>query len=132
MNNRILAAIVGGGVSAFIVFLVLTFLPIIPPSEKYDISVDPIIVKDDMGTEIHVAIKNTGMDALTNVTVIYGGSAKPDVIPSLNPGEKISLSPPQGSSLDYVRVTANEGIDITQPYRTPASAPFVGNSGFGG
>jgi len=112
--------------------MVLTFLPIIPPSEKYDISVDPIIVKDDMGTEIHVAIKNTGMNTLTNVTVIYGGTAKSDVIPSLNPGEKISLSPPQGSDLSYVRVTTNEGIDITQPYRTPASAPFVGNSGFGG
>jgi len=132
LNNRVLAAITGGGISALIVFLVLTFLPIIPPSEKYDISVDPIIVKDDMGTEMHVAIKNTGMDVLTNVTVIYGGAAKSDVIPSLNPGEKISLSPPQGSNLNYVRVTTNEGIDLTQPYRTPSSAPFVGNSGYGG
>ena len=132
MNNRVLVAIIGGGISALIAFLALTFLPIIPPSEKYEISVDPIIVKDDMGTEIHVAIKNTGMDVLTNVTVIYGGTAKPDVIPSLNPGDKISLSPPQGSDLNQVRVTANEGIDITTPYRTPASAPFVGNSGYGG
>lgn len=132
MNNRVLAVIIAGGISALVAFLVLTFLPIIPPSEKYDISVDPIIVKDDMGTEIHVAIKNTGINVLTNVTVIYGGTTKPDVIPSLNPGEKISLSPPQGSNLDYVRVTTNEGIDITQPYRTPSSAPFVGNSGYGG
>ena len=132
MNNRVLIAIIGGGISALVAFLVLTFLPIIPPSEKYDISVDPIIVKDDMGTEVHVAIKNTGINALTNVTVIYGGTAKSDVIPSLNPGEKISLSPPQGSDLSYVRVTTNEGIDVTQPYRTPASAPFVGNSGYGG
>jgi len=132
LNNRFLGAIIGGGLSALIAFLVLTFLPIIPPSEKYDISVDPIIVKDDMGTETHVTVKNTGMDMLTNIVVNYGGATKPDIIPSLNPGEKISLSPPQGSSLDYVRVTTNEGIDVTQPYRTPASAPFVGNSGFGG
>ncbi len=132
MNNRVLTIIIGGGISALIVFLVLTFLPIIPPSEKYNISVDPIIVKDDMGTEIHVAIKNIGIDALTNVTVMYGGTTKPDVIPILNPGDKISLSPPQGSNLNQVRVTTNEGIDVTQPYRTPASAPFVGNSGYGG
>ena len=132
MNNRVLTIIIGGGLSALGAFLVLTFLPIIPPSEKYDISLDPIIVKDDMGTEVHVAIKNTGMDPLTNVTVIYGGPTKPDIIPVLNPGEKISLSPPQGSDLNQVRVTSDQGIDVTQPYRTPASAPFVGNSGYGG
>jgi hypothetical protein len=132
LNNRILAIIIGGGVSALGAFLVLTFLPIIPPSEKYAISVDPIIVRDDMGTEIHVALKNTGIYALTNVTVMYGGATKPDVIPILNPGDKISLSPPQGGSLNQVRVTTNEGIDVIQPYRTPASAPFVGNSGYGG
>lgn len=132
MNNLSLTIIIGGGLSALVIFLVVTFVPIIPPSEKYDISVDPIIVKDDMGTEIHVAIKNIGMNPLTNVTVIYGGPTRPDIIPVLNPGEKISLSPPQGSDLNQVRVIADQGINVTQPYRTPASAPFVGNSGYGG
>lgn len=132
MNNRVLAIIIGGGLSAIGVFLIVTFLPIFPPSEKYDISVDPVIVKDDMGTEIHIAIKNTGANPLTNVTVIYGGSARPDIIPVLEPGEKISLSPPQGGDLNEVKVTADQGINVTQPYRIPASAPFVGNSGYGG
>ncbi len=95
-------------------------------------SVDPIIVKDDMGTETHVAIRNTGTNALTNIVVEYGGSTKPDVIPILNPGEKISLSPPDGSTLDEVQVTADQGINITKEYRTPASISFVGNSGYGG
>lgn len=95
-------------------------------------SVDPIIVKDDMGTETHVAIRNTGTNALTNIVVAYGGSTKPDVIPILNPGEKISLSPPDGSTLDEVQVTSDQGINITKEYRTPASISFVGNSGYGG
>jgi hypothetical protein len=99
---------------------------------KYDISVDPIIVKDSMGTETHVAIKNTGISALTNVTVHYGGTARPDLVPVLNPGDKVSLSPPDGSDLSEVRVTADQGIDITKSYRTPAGVPFVGNSGYGG
>ncbi len=123
---------IGLGLCAIGIFLALTFLPLIPPSIKYDISVDPIIVKDNMGTETHVMIKNTGIETLTNVTVHYGGTARPDFIPILNPGEKVSLSPPDGSDLKEVRVTAAQGIDVIKEYRSPASAPFVGNSGFGG
>lgn len=115
----------GGGFAAVIIFFLVIFLPIIPTSEKYSISVDPIIVKDEMGTETHVAIKNTGTDALTNIVVYYGGSAKPDVIPILNPGEKISLSPPDGSDLSNVRITTEQGINITKEYRTPASATLL-------
>ena len=122
----------GGGFAAVAIFLLAIFLPIIPISEKYSISVDPIIVKDEMGTETHVAIKNTGTDALTHVVVYYGGSAKSDIIPTLNPGERISLSPPEGSELNEVRITTDQGINITKEYRTPASVSFVGNSGYGG
>ena len=120
-----------GCLAIIAVFLAASFLSIMPTA-KYDISVDPIMVKDEMGTETHVAIKNTGMNALTNIIVRYGGTAKSDTIPVLNPGEKISLSPPDGSQLDEVRVTADQGINITKEYRTPASASFVGNSGYGG
>lgn len=90
------------------------------------------MIQDEMGIETHVTIKNTGTETLTNIIVNYGGTAKPDVIPKLDSGEKISLSPPIGSELKVVKVTTNEGIDITKAYRTPASASFVGNSGYGG
>ncbi|NHH97083.1 hypothetical protein DYY66_1352 [Candidatus Nitrosotalea sp. FS] len=132
MKKSILSIAMGGGFAAVAIFLLVIFLPIIPISEKYSISVDPIIVKDEMGTETHVAIRNTGTDALTHVVVYYGGSAKSDIIPTLNPGEKISLSPPEGSELNEVRITTDQGINITKEYRTPASASFVGNSGYGG
>ncbi len=132
MKKPLLALVIAGGFLAIIIYLVTNFLPLTGTSEKYNISVDPIIISDEMGTETHVSIKNTGTDALTNIVVNYGGTAKPDIIPKLNPGEKISLSPPVGSELKAVKVTTNEGIDITKEYRTPASASFVGNSGYGG
>jgi len=132
LKKPLLALVVAGGFLAIIIYLVTNFLPITSTSEKYNISVDPIMISDEMGTETHVAIKNIGTDTLTNIVVNYGGTAKPDIIPKLNPGEKVSLSPPVGSELKVVKVTTNEGIEITKEYRTPASASFVGNSGYGG
>lgn len=131
MKAPVLAIVIGGGLAAITIFLVFSFL-IATPTQKYDISLDPIIVKDSMGTETHVSIKNTGTNALTNVKVDYGGTARPDLIALLSPGEKITLSPPTGSDLTSVRVTSDQGIDITKQYREPASAPFIGNSGYGG
>jgi hypothetical protein len=132
LKKSILSIVIGGCFALVITFFLIIFLPVIPISGKYNMSVDPIIVKDDMGTETHVAIRNTGTNALTNIVVEYGGATKPDVIPVLNPGEKISLSPPDGSVLNEVQVTADQGINITKEYRTPASISFVGNSGYGG
>lgn len=132
MKKPILAIVLGGCFAAVTIFLVSSFLPIIPTSAKYSMSVDPVIVKDEMGTETHVAIKNTGTNPLTNVVVYYGGTAKSDIIPVLGPGEKISLSPPEGSDLSQVIITTDQGINMTKEYRSPTSANFVGNSGYGG
>jgi hypothetical protein len=132
LKKPILALVIGECFASIIVFLIVSFLPIISTSERYNISVYPIIVKDEMGTETHVTIKNIGMSSLTNIVIHYGGTAKSDIIPTLKPGEKISLSPPDGSDLNKVRVTTDQGIDVTQQYKTPASANFVGNSGYGG
>lgn len=132
LKKPILLAAIWGSFVLITVFFLIILLPVIPISEKYSMSVDPIIIKDDMGTETHVAIRNTGTNALTNIVVEYGGATKPDVIPILNPGEKVSLSPPDGSVLNEVQVTTDQGINITKEYRTPASISFVGNSGFGG
>jgi hypothetical protein len=132
LKKPILSIVIGACLVAVTIFVVFSFLPIIPTSAKYSISIDPVIIKDEMGTETHVSIKNTGTDVLTNVVVYYGGTAKSDVIGVFGPGEKISLSPPDGSELNEVRVTTDQGINMTKEYRTPTSANFVGNSGYGG
>ncbi len=131
MKIPILSIVIGTGLAAIGIFLVFVFL-LETPTQKYDISVNPIIVKDDMGIETHVIIKNTGINALTNVKIDYGGTAKPDLIPLLNPGDKITLSPPEGSDTSAVRITDDQGINVTQPYQEPPSVPFDGNSGYGG
>jgi hypothetical protein len=128
----IFAITIGGCFAAIMIFVVASLFPMISTSAKYNISVDPVIVKDEMGTETHVSVKNTGANALTNITIHYSGTAKSDVIPILNPGEKISLSPPDGSDLKAIRITTDQGIDVTKEYRIPASASFIGNSGYGG
>ncbi len=128
MNKVVIISV--GGVAVAVSVLVFTFL--IPyPTQDYAVSVDPVLSKGPGGTYTHVTIKNTGRQPVTNLKVNYGGQTKPDLIPVINPGEKIMLSPPDGSDLTQVIVTADNGIDIVQPYRTPLSAPLIGNAGFG-
>lgn len=124
LKKPFLVVVIGGGLSTLFIFLTFTFLPVISPTEKYSISVNPIMIKDDMGIETHVEIKNTGIDSLTNVKVDYGGTAKPDVILLLHPGEKITLSPPTGSNLEDVKVTTDQEIEVVEPYNIPVSTPF--------
>lgn len=96
----------------FVVFFALT------PTEKYSVSVDPFMDPQTLVTNSHVTVQNTGSEPLTNVRVDYGSGSKPDVIPILNPGERVFLSPPSDNNLNSVTVTTDEGISITKPYRT--------------
>jgi hypothetical protein len=120
-----------GSVCGGIVAIVLLFLFVSTPTQDYALSVDAVISKGDFGTYPHVFVKNTGRQTVTNVRVDYGNQAKPDLIPVINPGDRIMLSPPDRSDMSQVRVTADRGIDIVQQYRSPTNAPLIGNGGFG-
>jgi len=52
----------------------------------------------------------------------YGGGDK-DFIPILKSGKTMLLSPPDGNSLQFVRVTADGGIDVYKAYREPVAMP---------
>ena len=69
-----------------------------------------------------VMIQNTGDQSLTNLTIDYGDGDK-DFIPTLKAGKTIILSPPDGNSLQFVRVTADGDIDIYKAYREPVAMP---------
>jgi hypothetical protein len=115
---------ISGGVA---VAIVVTVMFIITPHEKYSLSLDPFIDQQPLVTNTHVTVQNTGSEPLTNVRVDYGNGSKPDIIPILNPGERVILSPPSDNSLQEVTVTTDQGITITKPYR---SAPkMVGMMG---
>jgi hypothetical protein len=42
---------------------------------------------------------------------------------SINPGQTIILSPPQGASLNTVKVVTAEGISIDKQFRSPVKLP---------
>jgi len=117
---KVVLAGIGGGVAIVIVVLAL-FMG--KPSEQYAIFLDPFKDPQTMAINTHVTLQNVGRDPLTNVKVDYGGGTKPDLLPVLNPGEKVILSPPQGSDLKQVTVTCDQNVTVTKPYRTPISLP---------
>ena len=92
------------------------------PTKDYDLSVDALKDEQSLFTNARVIIKNTGRLPLTNVLVDYGNNKEPP-IDVLQPGETLTLSPPEGVQLDQVTVTANPSIQIVQPYRTPWKLP---------
>jgi hypothetical protein len=93
------------------------------PTKDYDLSVDALKDEQSLFTNARVVVKNVGRLPLTDVFVDYGGGFKEPVIPTLQPGETINFSPPEGAQIDHVTVTAEPGIQIVQPYRSPIKLP---------
>lgn len=123
MKKGVLAGIGGGAAVAITIAVIF----MITPHEKYSIYLDPFIDQQPLVTDTHVTVQNTGIEPLTNVRVDYGSGSKPDIIPVLNPGEKVILSPPSDNPLQQVTVTTDQGLAVTKPYR---SAPkMVGMMG---
>ena len=91
------------------------------PTKSYSLDVDPMKDEQSLFINARVVLTNTGKMPLTNLSIDYGPTT--ESIAKLAPGEKISLSPPAGSNLDKVRVSANEGIDLTKDYRKPIKLP---------
>ncbi len=92
------------------------------PTKDYDLSVDALKDEQSLFTSARVVIKNIGRLPLTDVLVDYGGQKEP-MIPLLHPGETMNFSPPEDVQLDRVTVTAEPGIQIVQPYRSPIKLP---------
>ena len=113
----------GIGVVAAIIILVISIaFPGSTTTSNYSIMVDPTKEMQSLFVLARVTIQNTGSESLTNITIDYGDGDK-DIIPTLKPGKTIILSPPEGNSLQFVRVTADGGIDIYKAYREPVAMP---------
>ena len=113
-----------GGASVLIVAILYFIL--LTPSEDYAITVSPLVTQGPFGMYSHITLKNTGRRPLTDVRVDYGNNTKPDIIPVMDPGQRIILSPPSGISLNVVTVTTKEGIRVVEPYNKPSEGPLVG------
>lgn len=91
-------------------------------TEEYAIDVDPFKDPQNLFVTARVMIQNTGGKDLTNVKVNFGGGQLL-VLGTLESGQKVILSPPDGAPLDMVIVTADNGILVEKPYRIPPKMP---------
>ena len=91
-------------------------------SEEYAIFVDPLKDEQSLFVMARVTIQNTGSQPLTNVKANFGGGDIQE-LGTLNPGQKIIVSPPSENDLQFVRVTADEGIFVDKAYRTVPKMP---------
>lgn len=110
-----------GAVVAIAIIGVLTALSLskgILSTQDYQIDVDPFKDPQNLFVTARVMIQNTGSKPLTNIVVNFGDG---DVqsLGTLNPGQKVILSPPESNSLHLVSVTADNDISITKEYRIP-------------
>ena len=117
--------LIGCGIGGAIVVIILVITMAFPGStvtSDNSILVDPTKEKQSLFVLARVMIQNTGNQPLTNITIDYGDGDK-DFIPILKPGKTMILSPPDGNSLQFVRVTADGNVDVYKAYREPIAMP---------
>ena len=122
LSKNILIGCGIGGATVIIILVVTMAFPGSTTTSDSSILVDPTKEKQSLFILARVMIQNTGNHPLTNITIDYGGGDK-DFIPTLKSGKTIILSPPDGNSLQFVRVTADGGIDVYKAYREPVAMP---------
>lgn len=87
-------------------------------TQEYQIDVDPFKDPQNLFVTARVMIQNTGSKPLTNIMVNFGdGDLQP--LGTLEPGQKVILSPPEDNSLHRVVVTADNNIAVSKEYRIP-------------
>lgn len=112
----VIAAIVA--IAAIGIVTALSLTKGIVATQEYQIDVDPFKDPQNLFVTARVMIQNTGSKPLTNVMVNFGdGDMQP--LGTLEPGQKVILSPPQDNSLLNVVVTADNGIAVSKEYRIP-------------
>jgi len=111
-----------GGAAAVIILVITMAFPGSTVTSDNSILVDPTKEKQRLFVIARVMIQNSGNHPLTNITIDYGDGDK-DFISILKPGKTMILSPPDGNSLQFVRVTADGNVDVYKAYREPIAMP---------
>jgi len=111
-----------GGAAAVIILVITMAFPGSTVTSDNSILVDPTKEMQSLFVIARVMIQNTGNHPLTNITIDYGDGNK-DFISILKPGKTMILSPPDGNSLQFVRVTADGNFDVYKAYREPIAMP---------
>jgi len=120
-KNILIGCGIGGTIAVIILVITMAF-PGSTVTSDNSILVDPTKEKQSLFVIARVMIQNTGNHPLTNITIDYGDGDK-DFISILKPGKTMILSPPDGNSLQFVRVTADGNVDVYKAYREPIAMP---------
>ena len=120
-KNILVGCCIGGAIAVIILVITMAF-PGSTVTSDNSILVDPTKEKQSLFVIARVMIQNTGNQPLTNITIDYGDGDK-DFISILKPGKTMILSPPDGNSLQFVRVTADGNVDVYKAYREPIAMP---------
>ncbi|TLX68292.1 MAG: hypothetical protein E6K94_03660 [Thaumarchaeota archaeon] len=115
--NIILISVAGAILLSFLSYLVIQYYQ----RPDYSLQVDAMREDQSLFVNSRIILTNVGKLPVNHVIAYYG--IKNETIQTINPGEKISLSPPEGSNLNSVRIIADNGINITTGYRTPIKMP---------
>ncbi len=114
-----------GGVGLIVILGIVVGLSIskgVISSEEYAIFVDPFKDEQDLFVMARVTIQNVGNEPLTNVRANFGGGDIQE-LGTLTQGQKIIISPPPDNAMEFVMVTADEGIFVSKAYRIPIKMP---------
>ena len=120
-KNILIGCGIGGAIAVIILVITMAF-PGSTVTSDNSILVDPTKEKQSLFVLARVMIQNTGNQPLTNITIDYGDGDK-DFVSILKPGKTMILSPPDGNSLQFVRVTADGNVDVYKAYREPIAMP---------
>ena len=115
--NLLLYSVAGVVLLSILVYFVIQYYQ----RPDYSLQVDAMREDQSLFTNSRIILTNAGKQPVTNVVIFY--DIKNETIHTINPGDKISLSPPEGSNLNAVRIIADHGINITTGYRTPIKMP---------
>ena len=117
-NYTILIGLIVGGVAVMGVIIGLDISKVAIATQDYDIFVDPLLDEQNLFVMGRVTIQNTGSQPLTDVKVNFGEGDITE-LGTLDPGEKVILSPPSDNNMEFVQVTAEPDIFVNKAYRSP-------------
>ena len=122
LQKKILIGCGIAGIAVILTTLIYFAFPSSTTFDEYSVLVDPTKEQQSLFVIARVLIQNTSNQSLTNLSIDYGEGDK-DFIGTLKPGQTIILSPPNGNPLQYVTVTADNGIYVFKAYREPVAMP---------
>ena len=122
LQKKILIGCGIAGIAVILTTLIFFAFPSPTTFNEYSILVDPTKEQQSLFVIARVLIQNTSSQSLTNLAIDYGEGDKV-FIGTLKPGQKFILSPPDGNPLQYVTVTADNGIYVFKAYREPVAMP---------